>query len=81
MIPALHTNDILPLRQLSGHFDCGFHSFGSRIPEEERVKRRVRHDWEKAFNKSEVWLVQSDAALYTANEVKMNFNAKSVQYL
>jgi hypothetical protein len=79
MIRALHTNDILTLRQLSGHFDRGFYCFGSRIPEEKGIKGGVRHNWDQAFNKSEIWLMQSDAALFT---VKMKFNLKSgSQYL
>jgi hypothetical protein len=48
---------------LSRHLDCGLHCFGPRVPEEERVKRGVRHNWEQTFNKSQVRLVQSDAAL------------------
>jgi len=79
MIRALHTNDILTLRQLSGHFDRGFHCFGSRVPEEKGIKRGIRHNWDQAFNKPEVWFMQSDAALFI---VKIKFNLKGgSQYL
>ena len=63
MVCTLEGDDVVTTRNLPGDFDRCFDSLRPRVPEEERVERRMRHNGEQTFDESEIWLVERDAAL------------------
>ena len=63
MVRTLHADDILAAGECPRHFDARFDGLGARVPEEERVQRRVRHHGQQPFDELEVRLVKRDAAL------------------
>lgn len=68
MVSALEDNHVLLAGSLPGELDGGLNSLGTRVPEEELVKRGVGHNREKLLNEFKIGLVESDGAL-EVNEV------------
>ncbi len=63
VVRALHSDDVLPAGDRASQLDRSLDGLRAGVPEEERVKRRVRHHREQPLNELEVWLVETDAAL------------------
>jgi hypothetical protein len=63
MIRTLHRDDILLASDTAHHLERSLNSFGARIYEEERVERRVWHDWKQTFYKAQIRLMVCDATL------------------
>lgn len=68
VVSALEDNHVLLAGSLPGELDGGLNSLGTRVPEEELVKRGVGHNREKLLNEFKIGLVESDGAL-EVNEV------------
>lgn len=63
VVSTLHDDNVVSLRVRPRHLDGGFDRFGTRVPKEKRVKRRVGHHCEQRFDELNVWLGKSDSAL------------------
>lgn len=68
VVSALEDNHVLFAGSLPGELDGSLNSLGTRVPEEELVKRGVGHNREKLLNEFKIGLVESDGAL-EVNEV------------
>lgn len=68
VISTLEYNQVLPAGCLPGELDGSLNSLGTRVPEEELVKRGVGHNREKLLDKLKIGLMESDGAL-EVNEV------------
>lgn len=66
VVPALHRDDVLLVCDPAHHFERGLDRLRARIYEEERIKRRVRHDGKQAFYEAQVRRVVRNAALIAA---------------
>ena len=60
---TLHSNDILAARrspdELRSRLDC----LGARVPKEERIERRIGHDWRERLDELEPLVMERNAAL------------------
>ena len=63
VIRSLHRDDVLLASDHPGHLNGALDRLRSRIPEEERVQRRVGHHRDKLLNELQVGLVVGNAAL------------------
>lgn len=68
VISALEDNQVLPASCLPGELDGSLNCLGTRVPEEELVKRGVGHNREELLDKLKIGLMESDGAL-KMNEV------------
>ena len=65
---ALHRDDVLLARNTAYHLERSLDRLRARIYEEERVERRVWHDGEETFYKTQIGLVVCDATLIIAQK-------------
>ena len=63
VVRALHRDDVLLASDHPGHLNGALDRLRSRVPEEERVERRVGHHRNKLLDESQVGLVVGNAAL------------------
>ena len=63
MISSLESNQVGPSSSLPGELHSSLNSLGTRVPEKERIERRVGHDGEESIDELEVWCVESERAL------------------
>ena len=63
MVRSLHDNDIVPLCVGTGNLDGSLDGLGTRVPEEERFKRRVRHHRQQLLDELDVGLGEGNGAL------------------
>ena len=71
MVCTLHDDDVVSLGISPRNFDGGFDSLRPRVPEEERLERRVRHHRQQLLHKLDVWLRQGDCALDVNNRLSL----------
>ena len=64
VVRALHRDDVLLASDHPGHLNSALDRLRSRIPEEERVQRRVGHHRDKLLDELQVGLVVGNAALW-----------------
>ena len=64
VVPALHVDDVLSARDRARHLDRCLDRLRARVPEEERVQRRVGHHRDKLLDALQVGLVVGNAALW-----------------
>jgi len=60
---TLHGDNVLPTGDHPCHLEGCFDGLGTRVPQEERIKRRVRHNWEEFLDEAQVRPVECDATL------------------
>jgi hypothetical protein len=60
---ALHRDDVLLACDATHHLERSLDRLRARTQEEERVKRRVRHDGKQTLYEAQIWLMVGDGAL------------------
>lgn len=72
MVCTLESDQVGPSRRLPRELHRSFNSLGSRVPEEERVERRVGHGGQESIDELKVRGVESDRALQVDEVVDLS---------